>query len=173
MCHTCHSYTKSAEIEICNIHVSDAILTIFHQMFLSPFVNIVKMYADDQTSLLVWLHSCHCSYREKNEWSDDCSSLDHLQRRLLVRKTQHLHHPPQHIFITHHSIITLSGFSMFKNRLDSCYHRHSRRAVLCTWYWWLLMLLESCSMSLSEKWAFSLILTVIEALKGRDGYILG
>ena len=41
---------------------------------------------------------------------------------------------------------------MFKltNRLDGCYQRHSRRAVLCTWRR-LLMLLESCSMSLSEN----------------------
>ena len=31
------------------------------------------------------------------------------------------------------------------------------------------MLLESCSMSLSEKWAFSLILIVIETFKGWGG----
>ena len=74
MCHTCHSYgheiSDMAEIEICNtmFHVSDAILDNLPSnvsdaildnlpsnvsITLGVRLNIVKMYADDQTSLLV------------------------------------------------------------------------------------------------------------------------
>ena len=59
MCHTCHSYGHDmAEIEICNtmFHVSDAILDNLPSnvsITLDVRLNIVKMYADDQTSLLV------------------------------------------------------------------------------------------------------------------------
>ena len=62
MCHTCHSYgheiSDIAEIEICNtmFHVFDAILDNLPSnvsITLDVRLNIVKMYADDQTSLLV------------------------------------------------------------------------------------------------------------------------
>ena len=62
MCHTCHSYgheiSDMAEIEICNtmFHVSDAILDNLLSnisITLDVRLSIVKMYANDQTSLLV------------------------------------------------------------------------------------------------------------------------
>ena len=62
ICHTCHSYgheiSNIAEIEICNtmFHVSDAILDNLPSnvsITLDVRLNIVKMYADDQMSLLV------------------------------------------------------------------------------------------------------------------------
>ena len=171
---------------ICHACVTPVIVTVTKLVIWPKLKFVIQCFM-----FLFWCHpwqsSIKCFYHPwceiehcKNvcRWSDEfaCLTLSLLIQRE-EREWRLFRSRPSSkkasFFITHHSII-ISGFSMFKltNRLDGCYQRHSRRAVLCTWRW-LLMLLESCSMSLSEKWAFSLILIVIETLNGRDGYILG
>ena len=69
---------------------------------------------------------------------------------------------------------------MFKptNRLDGCYQRHGRGSSIMH----MVLMIANASgtmqetkmgTSVSGKWAFSLILIVIETLNERDGYILG